>query len=278
MLVAVPSKDGTMAETTMLHEVRTALAVVSARTTGLVGSLPDTAVPIPGSAWTVREVAVHLAMVGFRYAGMAHGEPNQYPSLHPEECARLNDEVNADIPESHPGRLASLMHEGTECLLAATAPCDDTQNVLFHGGHVMAIPHLVGTALAEHLVHGFDLAAAVGRPWPIDPHHAALGLFGWSPSCGLCLNPATAAAHTAGYAIELTTGERFTIRFVDGESQLEPFDSGPVDCTITADPVAFLLVGSGRLSQWAAIALGLVEVGGRRPDLALRFNDLFLFP
>jgi hypothetical protein len=55
-------------------------------------------------------------------------------------------------------------------------------------------------------------------------------------------------------------------------------DSGPVDCTITADPVAFLLVGSGRLSQWDAIALGLLEAGGDRPELALGFTDLFLFP
>ena len=49
-------------------------------------------------------------------------------------------------------------------------------------------------------------------------------------------------------------------------------------CTIRADPVAFLLVSSGRVSQWVAIALGLLQVGGDRPDLALRFNDLFLFP
>jgi hypothetical protein len=267
-----------MTGTTLLNEVRTALSVVSARTAGLVESLSDTTVPIPGSAWCVREAAVHLAMVGFRYAGMVHGEPNQYPSLAPEDCARLNDQLNADIPESDPGKLADLMHDGTESLLAATALCDDTQDVLFDCGAVMTIPHLVGTALAEHLLHGYDMAVAVGQPWPIDPHHAALGLFGYGPRYGLCLNPATTAAHTAGYAIELTTGERLTIRFVDGDYRLEPPDAGPVDCTITADPVAFLLVGSGRVSQWAAIALGLVKADGDRPELALGFNALFLFP
>jgi hypothetical protein len=267
-----------MAETMMLNEVRTALSVVSARTAGLVESLPDTAVPIPGSVWTVREAAVHLVMVGFRYAGMVHGEPNQYPSLAPEECARLNDQFNADIPESDPGKLAALMREGTESFLAATAPCDDTRDVVFDGGAVMTIPHLVGTALAEHLLHGYDMAFAAARPWPIDPHHAALGVFGYGPRNGLCLNPATTAAHTAGYAIELTTGERFTIRFVNGEYRLEPPDSGPVDCTITADPVAFLLVGSGRVSPWAAIALGLLEAGGDQPERALGFDNLFLFP
>lgn len=92
------------------------------------------------------------------------------------------------------------------------------------------------------------------------------------------MNPATTVRHTAGYGLELKTGERFTVRFVDGEYGVEPPDSGPVDCTITADPVAFLLVGSRRMTQWQAIALGLMEVGGDRPDLALKFLDLFLFP
>jgi len=122
------------------------------------------------------------------------------------------------------------------------------------------------------------MAVAVHRPWPITASEAGLALFGYGVAYGLCLNPATTAGHTAGYGIEFTTGERFTIRFVDGEYRLEPPDSGSVDCTLTADPVAFLLVGSGRLSQWAAIALGVITVSGDRPDLALEFGDRFLFP
>jgi hypothetical protein len=96
-----------MAATTMLNAVSAALSVVSARTADLLQSLPHTAVAIPGSSWTVREAAVHLAMVGFRYAGMVYGEPTQYPSLAPEICARLNDQLNADIPESNPHKLAA---------------------------------------------------------------------------------------------------------------------------------------------------------------------------
>jgi hypothetical protein len=71
---------------------------------------------------------------------------------------------------------------------------------------------------------------------------------------------------------------RSVARFIDGEYRLEPADAGPVDCTISADPVAYLLVGAGRLSLWSAIALGLISAGGPRPELALRFNDLFIYP
>jgi len=59
---------------------------------------------------------------------------------------------------------------------------------------------------------------------------------------------------------------------------LDPADTGPVDCTIAADPVAFLLVVTGRLPAAAAIALGLWRLAGHRPELALGFTDLFVFP
>ena len=65
-------------------------------------------------------------MVGFRYAGMIRGEPNQYPSLDPEACARLNDQLNADIPEFDPGSsLPSCTREPSASWLqppAATTP------------------------------------------------------------------------------------------------------------------------------------------------------------
>jgi hypothetical protein len=267
-----------MAGTTILEEARAALRAASARTADLVEALPDTGASIPGSKWTVREAGVHLVNVGVRYAGMAQGEPLGYASLSPEECARMNEQLIADIPESDPVKLAALMHEGTERLLEATGRADDVQEVLWHCQMRIPIPNLLLIAMAEHLLHGYDMAMAVQRPWPITGEQAALALFGAGVVEGLCLNPVTTAGHTAGYGIEFGTGERFTVRFVDGEYQVEPPDSGPVDCTITADPVAFLLVGSGRLSQWQAIALGAMGVGGDRPELALRFSELFLFP
>lgn len=267
-----------MAGTTMLEKARAALRAVSARTAGLMETLPATEAPIPGSKWTVREAGVHLVNVGVRYAAMVQGEPLGYASLAPEECARMNAQLIADIPESDPVKLAALMQEGTERLLEASARCDDEHPVLWHCQTHVAIPNLIAIATAEHLLHGYDIALAVKRPWPMTSGEAGMALFGYGVGYGLCLNPRTTAGHTAGYGIEFTTGERFTIRFVDGEYRLEPPDSGPIDCTITADPAAFLLVGAGRVSQWQAFALGAMEVGGDRPDLALEFGDRFLFP
>jgi hypothetical protein len=42
--------------------------------------------------------------------------------------------------------------------------------------------------------------------------------------------------------------------------------------------VTALLVITGRLSQWPAIALGRLTFTGDRPELGPRFADLFVFP
>jgi len=167
-----------MSRTTRVHQPGAALSAVSARTADLVGSAPDTSAAIPNSPWTVRRAAVHLVVLGFRYAGMVHGEPTQYPTLDPSDCARRDDELSADIPESHSAELGVLMGEATERLLSATLACPETRSVLFDGGTILAVRHLLGIAVAEHLLHGHDIAVALRRPWRIDPAHAALALDG----------------------------------------------------------------------------------------------------
>ncbi|MGH8976215.1 MAG: SCP2 sterol-binding domain-containing protein, partial [Acidimicrobiia bacterium] len=82
------------------------------------------------------------------------------------------------------------------------------------------------------------------------------------------------------YRIELWGGGGvgLDLRFTDGALTVGPPDSRSVDCLISADPVAFLLVGLGRVTQWQAIACGLLSAGGERPELAFGFLDLFRFP
>lgn len=103
-------------------------------------------------------------------------------------------------------------------------------------------------------------------------------LAGYAPCYEPNVNPETTRGLNVAYALDLRGVARVVVRFVDGRYSLDPADGGPVDCVISADPVAWLLVGSGRLDQWAAIALGLIEAGGERPELAAGFGDLFIFP
>lgn len=104
-----------------------------------------------------------------------------------------------------------------------------------------------------------------------------LVLGAYLPLLGLVTDPNATKGHSADYGITLRGGPALAVRFADGVFDLAEA-GGPVDCEISADPVAFLLTFTGRLSRWQAIALGLISAGGERPELALGFPDLFVFP
>lgn len=263
---------------TILTAARAGLDEQAQRTTDLIRSLPGSAIPIPGSEWTVRELAIHLVLSASAYAEMATGSPSPLESLDKDTLTGLNAAVFADIPETDPGKLAILVLEAVVRFLDATDGRAGDQPVSWHAGFRHNVAGLACIVLGEHLVHGYEMATAVGCPWPIDPEHARLVVHAYAPASGLWANPATTAGLNASYGIELRGDEGFIVRFIDGVYGMEPAGSGPVDCTISADPVAFLLAITGRLTQAAAIALNLWAVGGNRPDLALGYNNLFIFP
>jgi uncharacterized protein (TIGR03083 family) len=276
---------------TILEQAQAALEDVAGRTADLLRSLPTAQVPIPGSEWTVRDAAAHLASCDDIYSELANGVPSPIEALvgatgrpvrsgaHYRETVAINSARRlADIPETDPTRLAKLVVDGAQRLIDTTAGRPGDRPVTFHCGFPFTVEGVVCCGLSEHIVHGYDMATALGVPWPIDPGHAALVLYGIAPLFALCVHPETTKGLSVAYEIELRGVGRSLIRFVDGEYRLEPADSGPVDCTISADPVAYLLVGAGRLSLWSAIALGLISAGGRKPELALDFGGLFIYP
>ena len=129
--------------------------------------------------------------------------------------------------------------------------------------------------LGEHLLHGRDIARAVGRPWPLDPRDARLvldGAFAWAP---LFVDAERARGLTAAFELRVRGGPRGVFRFGDGRLRVEPSPAGPVDCRVAADPVALLLVVYGRTGPWGPIARGRLLAWGRRPWLGLRFARAF---
>jgi uncharacterized protein (TIGR03083 family) len=265
--------------TAILVEACSALEVTARRTADLVRSLPDLGLRLPPpSEWTAREAAVHLVNYAGVYTDIAGGTPSPVAVQAREALAVENARRIAEVTETDPGRLADLMTESTGRFLDAVTGRSGDLRVVFHQSTPMDLASLVCICLGEHLLHGYDIATAAGFPWPIDPLHARLVLHGYGPVYANVLNPVTTRGLTAGYAIELRGGASFTVCFAEGTYGVEPGGSTSADCTISADPVAYLLVASGRLSQWPAIALGLIGAGGPRPELALGFVDLFRYP
>lgn len=72
-------------------------------------------------------------------------------------------------------------------------------------------------------------------------------------------------------------GPRLVIHFRQGSATVHG-SARHVDCHLWVDPVAFLLVGYGRISQWGPIARGKLVAWGRKPWLGLKFKSLLLNP
>jgi hypothetical protein len=189
----------------------------------------------------------------------------------------MSEHLNADVGETDPDKVAALMLDGVERFLRTTAGWPGDQDTPWHAGVHLDLADLTTILAGDAMLHGYDIASAIGAPWAMDPLLVLLLLGAYAPRLGLILNPDTTKAHTAAYGIEVRGGPSLTVRFTDGEFGLEPA-GGPVDCEISADPLAFLLVLTGRLSRWPAITLGLISAGGARPELATGFPDLFIYP
>jgi hypothetical protein len=148
----------------------------------------------------------------------------------------------------------------------------------FQGQTALDLAGVTGAELGEVLVHGYDIAKATGRPWPVADDDARLALRAALRLAPAYVNPGTARSHTGGYDLRIRGGPRLVIRFTGGRASLEQPGGAPVDCHILAAPVALLLVLYGRTHQWGPIAKGQLVTWGRRPWQALGFKRLFVNP
>jgi uncharacterized protein (TIGR03083 family) len=267
-----------MDATELLGHTRDAIAGATERVAELIASIPDPLALAPDSPWTVRDFAAHLVVGGAVFTDIAQGVPSPIESFEPTYHKAYCTRRNADITETDPGKLSRLFVDAMEGFLDATSDSPGDTPVIIHGQNPFTVAGLAGVLLGEELLHGYDIATAIGRPWPIDPAATQLVLGAYAPAFGFILNPETTRGLSAGFGIELRGIGEMTVRFTDGVFGLEDAGAAPVDATISADPVAFLMVGAGRLSRYEAIALGLLSVGGNRPGPAIGFWDLFLFP
>ncbi|HKY76641.1 MAG TPA: maleylpyruvate isomerase family mycothiol-dependent enzyme [Acidimicrobiia bacterium] len=266
-----------MDATELLGHTRDALAGATENLAELIAAVPDPMVLAHNSLWTVQEVAAHLIVGGGVYADIARGVPAPYQSVEPAYLHAEFTKGNAEIAETDPAKLSRLFVDAMGGFLDAISDIPGDTPVIMHGQNPFTVAGAAGVLLGELLLHGYDVATAIGRPWPIDPAATQLVLAAYPPALGFLLNPETTRGLSAGFGIELRGVGEMTVRFTDGVYSLEE-PGAAVDATISADPVAFLMVGTGRLSRYEAIALGLMNVGGNRPDLAIGFQDLFLFP
>jgi hypothetical protein len=120
-------------------------------------------------------------------------------------------------------------------------------------------------------MHGYDIALALGLPWPIQRRHAVLALeAGVFPLLSAVPKNAfidEAAARHRSVAVELRVrgGGRTVMAVRDGALHLGPPGPDSVDAYLSADPVALMLTFLGRRSVLAEVVKGRLVAWGRRP-------------
>ncbi|MGW3917218.1 maleylpyruvate isomerase family mycothiol-dependent enzyme [Streptomyces sp. NPDC005070] len=232
---------------------------------------------IPGAEWSVGEAAAHLALANELMAGLAAGHARPYGDGTPQSLAGANERSLAEFGERNAEPLAAMIVEHADACVKALE--EDT----FEGPVVTPLgsmsPQELGSYLLTHMLgHGYDLARALGRPHMLDRARVRLTLPFMLTAMPRVTDPLRTAGMNARYDIRLWGGGGFGVTLADGVPTVDPEPPAEPDCTISIEPVTFLLMGLGRLGQVGPILRGRILVRGRKPWLAPRFPGLFTAP
>jgi uncharacterized protein (TIGR03083 family) len=248
-----------------------ALDDTAGRFAALIEGAADATVQVPACpGWTVRDVAAHVAEATVQY-GRAAWTPAP-ASAEPADTAGPAEEAGARelVARLHP-ELAALKARIDG--LAGPVP-----EFRYYDGPLVPADTGLGILLGELVIHGHDVARALGRPWPINAAHVALVVEGVSPILPAQVCPVRARGLTATFEIRLRGHGIHVWAFRDGQLHVNPARPGPVDVHLSADPAALLLVMYKRDSQWPHIAAGRLAAWGRKPWLAFTLGRRFRNP
>ncbi|MDQ3941210.1 MAG: maleylpyruvate isomerase family mycothiol-dependent enzyme [Actinomycetota bacterium] len=225
--------------------------------------------------WTVRDVAAHLTDVFEHYRRVALGEGSTARTI--GELTGYNESRVEAIDERDCRVLAERIEAASGPYFEALSSVDGDPLVPWTQLEI-PISTVVSLGIGEAIVHGYDVASAEGKPWPIDRHRIALALKGVAPIMPHYVDAERAAGFNARYELRLRGEWRMHFVFDDGKLSIEEPARRPIDVHISADPVAFALVGYGRMSQWGPMAKAQLLAWGRKPWLALKFATLLKNP
>ncbi|MBR7830598.1 maleylpyruvate isomerase N-terminal domain-containing protein [Actinospica sp. MGRD01-02] len=277
----------------------------SERVISLVRGSRDLREPVPGLKWTVGQLAAHLTAVYLTFGATMRGDyqdarlttavaaavaavvaaPDGARGL-PATVAAANEYAIEQLAVDSPEAAADGLAVNAAALLTALAGQDDLAREVdtpwYGEGMTRSVGTLASLAVTESLVHGRDLARAMHADARMSQASAAAATpTVMSAMLPLLFDANRAKGLEADYEVRLRGAAGFLVRIADGTAECsDALERGErkVDCVISLDPRAALLVGFGRCSLARAIVSGGALSTGRRPWLGLRFTTLFATP
>lgn len=264
-----------------VETIRAAVADAVDDMVALIEQIEAPSVRPDGSEWTVAEIAAHVTAGAELYVGYLRGDtPPALDVSHIADgsLARTTAAFLDAYPERDPTALAQRLRLAAAELLRLTEDLEIDDVVPWHGEQITT-GALFGLTLGELVLHGADIAAALGRPTEISPDAARIILTQSLSTIGLLVNPRTTAGVHRAFELRIRGGATFVVRVDDGTIAVRPASGREqVDCRVSADPVALLLLAYGRTSQWSEILRGKLVAWGRRPWLGLRLAGYLVAP
>jgi uncharacterized protein (TIGR03083 family) len=275
-----PAEDTRRAYGPTLDALRDAVA----RTADLWRHVDTPDAPAPGLSWTAGETAAHVVGDLRDYTQALTRHANGYmthPNRPMESPSRLSAQVNArhleELPERNLHRLADMLEVSAGAYLNAAAATDPGVDIPTPNGLVIGPSTMSALLLGEQLIHGLDISRAAGMGWTISAEDALLVIPGVLTVAPQYLRPRRAAGLHVSFELRMRGGPRYRLCVDDGHAAVTAAGE-KTDCVITADPVAFLLLGYGRISQLSPVLRGQLRPGGRKPWLAMKFGTLLHRP
>jgi hypothetical protein len=258
------------------------IAAISAATERFVGVARQVRAPatrLRDSNWSAADLVAHVAAGADGYARYLEGDVTPFAditnlaggSLTASNAGLLAEDTERDI-----GVLVDRLSMRARDLCTEAAPRSLDEPASFHG-RPAPLRCILASTLAEILLHGRDLATSIGVRWPISKREATLVLENIAPLFPLLIDPDTTRVLVGSIRVRLRGGRDIPLRFDRGTLTLDA-EIRRFDATVSADPVAFLLVAYGRRSQWSQIVRGGLVAWGRRPWLALRLKSYLVNP
>jgi SCP-2 sterol transfer family len=269
------------------------------RVTALLRSIENPSVPAVGT-WNLGEVAVQLSQAWLLVTCLAQQDLAPFHTVIPRDAGVAAGAVVKDMWDWGNVTSSGLASDAERNLTVLADRIDELAEKYFSRcagqkdfdaprqwiieGAMFDQATLTYHALNETVVHGYDIARAAGRRWRIEPTHAAMVLARFivpvlrAADPRVFVNGAKAAGLRATYDVRIRGGETFHFVFDDGALTVEDPSPRKIDCHISADPVAFLLVVWARQSQWSAIARGKLMAWGRKPWLGFQLRSLIRNP